>query len=209
MNRTAFALLPAILMACSGAFALPLNTDPAAISGTTGLSHYSATVGSKAFSCEVVYAAYETANYSGYDPSWGHDKYLYAYQIFNSGNSNVFINTFMVNMLAATQPHLIAFDGAAGVPYGLSSSSQEFMFHNDNKNAVWRFGNQPVVGPARHSVVLVFTSDNAPSMSTAKVSAGDFAGVLNVVAPHVPEPTTAALLCGGAYALLRRRFAKN
>ncbi|OHB53343.1 MAG: hypothetical protein A2Y07_10705 [Planctomycetes bacterium GWF2_50_10] len=207
MNKPLFIIMLAAVIGVS-AQALPvrvsLDQDPAAIAGTANWTTYNTGVSSG----EIAYAAYTSAAYvasGGYTPSGGWGNFIYAYEIFNSGRSPQNISAFTVNILASTLPGKIGIDTARGLDNSVMTSGYSFVTDGIYKKAVYRFENDPL-GPELHSVVLLFTSDIAPSTTTARIFSGHYYDTVSVVAPHVPEPATMTLLAVGAFAALRRKL---
>ena len=191
-----------LLIGASAASAIPigLDTDPLAMAGQQGLTHVST---SGSFICDLTYAVYDlqAITYNGFDPSWGQDKYLYAYQVFNLGNSTVNMSVFSVLVPQGVIADNIAYDGSKGQTLGIPSSNQQFA----GGSAVWRFDNHAIV-PGKNSVVLLFTSNFGPGTSTASFEGDQITGEVkaSVVSP-VPEPVTLALLGIGAITMFRKR----
>lgn len=184
-----------LLIGAGAANATPISDDLSAFSAgfvtdTSGGLHY-----------RVDYAVYDlTAPYSGFDPSWGTAKWLYAYQVSNLQDSTEAMNVFSVALPQGAVADNIAYDWTKGLTLGIPSSSQQFV----GDLAKWQFGNHPIA-PTKNSVVLIFTSDLGPGDGSGTiVSDGGNVTISNIVSP-VPEPATLALLGIGGAAMLRRR----
>jgi len=208
---TVICLLVALCVAASTQ-ALPIrpsiDNDPARITG--GFVNYN--TGSA--SGEVAFAVFESEDYNpGFTPGAGWGKYVYAYEIYNSDRTNASISSFVVNVLAATSPVKITSDGAMLKGKGgdaVSTMGQFFVLDGLFKKASWQFGSAPEnesLDPGKHSVVLLFSSDYEPGRTTARIGSENSFDTISVIAPHVPEPATMALLGLGAVSFLRRRNA--
>jgi hypothetical protein len=179
----------------------PINLDNNAMSGWHNRTIYSGsnTAGTHDADLVLAYAVYESSNYvaSGrIDPSYGQDKYVYAYQIFNVGTSNVNVNNFAINLLASTVGILTVdfYTERTGgiVPQARPAAEWDFIYQ--------------ALSPTNHSAILLFTSDFAPTWGTASFRAGDISGTFNVPVPlHTPEPLTIGLLGFGFAGLLSRK----
>jgi hypothetical protein len=182
----------------------PINLDSYAMSGWKNATHYSGSnsSGSQYASIDVAYAVYQTSNFvasGAFDPSNGGDSYVYAYQLFNVGTSNVNVNNLVINLIASSTVGVLTTDGYIGRTGGVVPLSKSA--------AEWDFCYQSF-SPDKHSVVLLFTSDYAPTMGTASFRAGDISGTFNVPVPFstpTPEPVTIGLLGLGFAGLLRRK----
>ena len=98
-----------------------LDNNPFAIEGQTGLVSISETQGNHTYTCDVAYAVFETLNYvsnGGIDPSNSTDKYTYAYQLFNSENSNIGLKVFGVQIPDGITINNITYDTTAGACIG-------------------------------------------------------------------------------------------
>lgn len=176
--------------------ALPLDGDPAAV--TSGAQQFSQTENGFEINAEVQYAVYHSADYGGFDPAWGEDEYIYAYQIFNSDESDFGINFFSVGILPGATVGSIGEDGSYGVPGGIGSVVQSFAA-NPVQSANFLYIPE-VIQPTEHSLVLLFTSDLAPTIGFGTIAGGGISGSVALPTPYtIPEPATITLfaLAGG------------
>jgi hypothetical protein len=185
-----------LLVSAVAANATPISDDLSAFSAgfvtdTSGGVHY-----------RVDYAVYDlTVAYTGFDPSWGTAKWLYAYQVSNLQDSTEAMNVFSVAIPQGVVADNIAYDWTKGLTLGIPSMSQQFV----GDSAVWQFAANHTIAPTKNSVVLIFTSDLGPGEGSGTiVSDGGSLNISNIATP-VPEPLTLALLGIGGAALLRRR----
>ena len=171
-----------------------LDNNPFAIEGQSGKLSISQQQGSHFYICDVAYAVFETANYianGGIDASNGSDKYTYAYQLFNSEQSNIDVKVFGVQIPEGISVNNITQD-ISGTGAGVIPQSGKLL----NDIVVWRFSNNPIE-PGKNSSVLLFTSDLAPGQSDAGLHSGNLDGLtgITIVGPApTPEPATLLML---------------
>jgi len=139
-------------------------------------------------------------------------QYVYAYQIINSEDSDVGIDSFAVGILEGATVIDIAFDssvsgGGVEPSYSYFSPGQ-----SSAESAAYLFLSfmQGVVQSGQQSAVLLFSSDDAPALLSdgfASIAGGGIGGTVTNLPTPIPEPTTIILL-GGSWAIItltRRR----
>lgn len=180
-----------------------LATDPAALmKSSTPTFSTSITFGSTTYDFEgyVDYAVYAPGAYSGL-LTLPTDEYVYAYQLFNSSNSDVSMDSLTIGLSPGITASNAFSDPSIGTTGGAMSAGAGFTM---SQSVMYMFF-QPVTAGSK-STALVFTSEYGPQMGGAVVSGGISGGtVISLPTPSVPEPATIALLGFGAAALLRRK----
>ena len=150
------------------------------------------------------YAVYQPGTYTGdvQSPSsqvpgqavsFPDDHYVYAYQFFNSAESDVVIDYFSVGLLSNAYADNVGFDL---LQPGIAPSDQFIMPGN-----ILCLFNSPEgsVGSDEYSTVLLFSSDAGPEMGFGSIPGGATGGVSGICLPTpVPEPATVSLLLGGS-----------
>jgi hypothetical protein len=155
---------------------------------------------------QIEYAVYESESY-GDNPLTG-GAYVYAYQIFNSGDSDVSIDSFSVGILEEAIVSDIGWDTVQA-----GDVAPSFAYFSPDaqtpQSAMYLFLPQfaGVIGIGESSRILLFSSDRLPEMGFGVIEGGSIAETVDVPTP-APEPTTIFLLgAGGALVtLLRRRL---
>jgi hypothetical protein len=173
-----------------------LTGDPAAsISGTT---LFLENLGSTKVIADVEYAVYDPGQYPSNIPAGLNNKYIYAYQIFNTA-SNINIDFFSVGLnpgaidLATDQCWGDSTYGAAGGIFG----TWPIQFIGSPPASVgYGFFLGPI-GVGQHSEVLLFSSDYTPTDGHGIVAGGAF----GELPTPIPEPTTIGLLITGILVL--------
>lgn len=185
-----------IMSSVVSATIIPLNSDSIALADYSGLISVNQTKGSHIYSFNVSYAVYDVTVYNAngrFDPSYGQDLYIYAYQIFNSVNSNTDIKAFEIAITESVTVDNITYDEVAGMPFGITPHLENIL----PTSAIWKFDKNPI-NPGENSVVLLFTSDFAPGYdNNTTLHSRNENGIsgISVVAPSlIPEPTTLLLL---------------
>lgn len=158
---------------------------------------------------QIHYAVYESESY-GDNPLTG-GAYVYAYQIFNSGDSDVSIDSFSVGILTEAIVSDIGWDTAQA-----GDVAPSFAYFSPDaqtpQSAMYLFLPQPqfagVIGIGESSRILLFSSDRLPEEGFGIIEGGSIGGTVEGLPTPVPEPTTIFLLgAGGAVVtLLRRRL---
>ena len=210
MNRTLLITMGAVLqMACGGAYGALISADPNAMSGWKGAQPFLATDGTETLDVSVDYAVYAPGHYAlsgGVDPSGGAD-YVYAYQVFNIVDPlSVELSALSVGIVAGSGAHHIGVDtspGAPGQPGGVLPSDKSF----SPTSARWYFAS-PTVNYGDNSVLLLFTSGQAPQWKAASVWDSGLSIQKQLPSPqpqlNVPEPATLALLALGGLGVIGR-----
>jgi hypothetical protein len=191
--------------------------DPHAMSGFDGTVPMTGAKHGYSLVASVDYAVYAPGSFDLSFPGddlGDNGSYVYAYQLFNSGTSNVSIATFSVGLNpaaeVANQEQLadpISPAGDPSQPPGFTSS--------DPTSAVWYFNGlngSVTVNPGDKSEILIFTSPYAPTWaSTAMMASHSLSaqtpssgtpGQGNGIPSPIPEPSTMLLLVGAALGLL-------
>lgn len=177
-----------------------LATDPAAMAAFRGAQPFTAVLGPLSFAATVEYAVYAPGTFNGSavlgapaDPSGGTD-YVYAYEMINSGTQlQRTIGELSVGFDGNTAAHNLGV--LAGVPAaGISPSSSSFIpVSAPFASATWIYNTELTSGQS--SVVLLFTSPNAPHFYNASVLGGGL-GNQQLLPSPVPEPGTLMMLSG-------------
>jgi hypothetical protein len=197
-----------VMSAVAGATGVALNSDPFALNGQQGLVSVSYTQGSYLYFYDVAYAVYDAAVFSahnGFDPSNGQNKYIYAYQIFNSVGSNTNIKLFSIDILDGVAINNITYSQTPGISSGVIPHLTKEL----HGSVTWKFNNNPIT-PGEHSAVVLFTTNFSPAAGGAISHAGNIDGFsgLSVATPSlttVPEPATLVILGLGSLILYKRR----
>ena len=201
---TALAFLPS---AANGYIASFDGDTNAEITGTTGLFSTSVTFGSTVYDFKgyVDYAVYAPGNYSGNLPIGTEDGYVYAYQIFNSSESDVSVGQFTIGL----GPTIVADNTSSDDSIGLTTGGIDADVSNiAAQSAVYLFFAQGITA-GNHSNALIFTSPNSYDMGGAYIAGGITGGTfVSLPTPTVPEPVTAVLFASGACLVLRKKNKK-
>ena len=202
----AVVLLAVILLFGQGVFAASLSSDSAAMPAWSGSTPFASLDGKLVGS--VDYAVYAKGSYDGMYQNQFDGYFVYAYQVFNSNNSEVAIDYFSLGLFDDVQAQSAVYDPTKGtdVPQGsipfmqfILPQSVIYLFQSDN------------IGAGEHSLTLLFASDAAPGMAKGAVSGGFTGGAtMDLPSPSsstqiTPEPATLGLLIGGAFMAIRRR----
>lgn len=179
------------------AVTVSLNDDPLAITECSGLASVSLTKGSHVYVFDVAYAVYDSAVYNAngrFDPSQGQDKYIYAFQFFNTVNSNTNAKTFSIAVPEGVTVDNVTYDETIGIPSGILPHSEK-----NHASIIWTFNNNPIdIG--QHSAVLLFTSNSEPLHDSITLSIDNDGGIIGdgaIASSTVPEPATVMLLSLG------------
>ena len=155
------------------------------------------TVDGTTIDVDVEYAVYSPGTYTGYIPgTLPSNKYIYAYQLFNTADSEISVNFFSVGLNSgAIQPNDECWeDSNYGTTGGIVTSgftgtgfTGGFTVLPQQEAAYGFFSGS--IGQEQHSVVLLFSSDFRPVDGY-----GTIGGALGVLPTPVPEPSTIVLL---------------
>jgi len=174
-----------------------------------GTEHFAGSSSLGSLDANVDYAVYAPGNYPGTDPSSGHE-FVYAYQIFALGDATLPLSTLTVGVAYDSSTstnvsggHNATYDpaypdntGAHPIVESLTPSSSSFLS---------LFA--PGISPGGHSAILLFTSPNPPTFTSASVQNGGVSDQELLPSP-IPEPGTLALAgIGAGLVLVRRRRA--
>ena len=206
-SRTELGLILYLLLAgtlfVSAADALPLS---GALSGwEPATAYFDYTYGGRTLTGQIDYAVYDS--FDGNPLSGG--SYVYAYQIFNSGASDVSIDSFSVGILdeaVVTDIGWVLPDGGAEVEPSFAYFSPD---PQSPQSAIYLFMPQldGVIGIGGSSAILLFSSDSLPETGFGIVEGGSSGETVQGLPTPVPEPATILLLgaAGAVMALTRKR----
>ncbi len=173
--------------------------DPAAMSLYRGSVPFSSGGALNGF---VDYAVYAPGDYSG-SVSFSNDRYVYAYQVFNT-NSTVGIDYFSVGLPSiadtpdATYDPAKSYSTAGGINPAMSSKLPEsviYLYLTDN------------ISSGERSTTLLFTSSYAPEWGYGYVAGGYAGGAIVELPSPVPEPASFLMIITGtlmAFGLRRK-----
>ncbi len=179
-------------------FAVPLSSDPAAMSSWRGTSSFSSSDGK--LQGTVDYAVYDKGDYDGIEQF--NDSYVYAYQVFNNNDSQVPVDYFSVGLYADSQAQNAMYDSLKGV----DSGNIPFIQYILPQSVIYLFQSDNIIA-GEHSVTVLFTSPVGPEMANGSVSGGFTGGsIMELPTPGwtTPEPATFGLLISGAILAIRR-----
>ena len=152
---------------------------------------------------QIDYAVYEVDDYPGSAPSGG--QYIYAYQVINSGVSDVGAESFSACILEGAEVGNINWDDYQATN-GIKPSFEYFSPDSQAPQSA-RFLFLPGLGPVgsgQTSVNLLFSSDNGPTDGFGFIEGGGIGGAIESLPTPVPEPATFVLLGIGLMALARK-----
>jgi hypothetical protein len=189
----------AVALAAS-AVAGSLSIDPNALPGFKGIAAFDASMGNSLLYANVEYAVFAPGSYPddgvlGDDPSNGRE-YVYAYQAFNSANSNRGLATLSVGIDPSSLVSNAGDDPLAGIFGGQSPA----LVYALGQSVIFDFA--PELPKAKYSTVLLYTSPYPPTWGPGSIQSGGLSDQETVPTP-VPEPTSCVLF--GLLCVLRRR----
>ena len=183
---------------CDGAW---LYNDPAAMAGYAGSTSVTVTQSGIELKAEVEYAVYAPGTYPGSDLVGG-DEYIYAYQIFNDLKADVAVDFFSVGIISPATVNSIYTDNTYG--YSPSYAIEPTISNIFAQSAGFIFAGQSL-NPRKWSSVLIFSSDNGPTIGFGTVSGGGLCSMGNLPTPSIiPEPVTILLIAPAFLALWNR-----
>jgi hypothetical protein len=176
-----------------------ISTDPNALFAFRDHITFTAGAGS-ALSGSLDYAVYAPNHYSG-SLSLPSDEYVYCYQVFDSPSSTVNIDYFSVGLYPGVTVGNLAYDPAHPVAVsGGKNPLAEFLL---SQTVLYLFPVSPIT-PNSHSSVLLFTSEEAPTMAFGVVSGGYTGGAVVSLPTPIPEPATLLLFMLATPALVNK-----
>ena len=182
-----------------------IYNDPAAIAGFTNKTTFNITMDGQSLQADVEYAVYAPGDYTGHDLSGGNE-YVYAYQIFNSSQSNVTVDFFSIGIMSGSYIDFIYTD----TTYGTAGGNDPFAF-NFPQSAGYAFISNSI-NPGQWSSVLVFTSIYSPMEGFGTISGGGLGDMGAFATPSlytIPEPATIGVLALGAFVIPKKRNKKS
>jgi hypothetical protein len=197
------------------AYSAILATDVNAIPGFHGTQDFSTAIGTLTMKGEADYAVYSPGQFkltfgAGSDPS-ADSKYVYAYQLHNTGGTSDRDLGFLSVGFDQTAPGK---DNPTNIgillvgDHGDDPSASSFISTSGPPytSATWNFAT--AIPDGHTSEILLFTSPYPPAFYDASVQGGGLSKQGRLPSP-VPEPGTALLACGMSMAfLIRRRKSK-
>lgn len=190
----------AVVALATTAFGGALWNDPNALPGYQGIAAFDASMGNSLLYANVEYAVFAPGQYPddgvlGNDPSDG-TEYVYAYQAFNSANSNRGLATFSVGI----DPDSLAANAGDDPLAGILGGQSPALVYLLGQSAVFDFA--PELPKNKHSTVLLYTSPYPPTWGPGSIQSGGLSDQETVPTP-VPEPAAFVLL--GLVGVFRRR----
>lgn len=211
-KMTLAAVMITVVLPCTAAF-VPTDLPAGGMSSWTGKSHYGINLGNGQFiQGKVEFTVYDTQVVNPGIAVPGGRRYLYAYQIFNTGDyANAAVQYFTV---LGINPDAIASTddiGTAAVAGGINATDA---YYNLSKTkAIFEFGEtQGILLAGKKSYFLLLGSDAAPRKGTYTFQADSSDDVptpgenddTNNDQNQIPEPASVALLMVGTLAMLRK-----
>ncbi len=206
-----FLMFAAVLMCVQDSFAVLIELPSSSYQG--GKWEGSITHTQDGFNTLIEFNVYDTQGGNewvdaGYEAP-GDGRYIYAYQIYNAASDTKDVGYFEIFGKAGNTLTGGEISGLDSEQDPTSSGQQQGIkpyqagFNDTEKKVSWEFldagGDFGVVGQARHSYFLTFSSDQAPIAGAYEIKppATDFP-------IPTPEPTTIALLGAGSLLLVRK-----
>lgn len=198
-TKTIFLLAwAAVFAVCADA---SLYNDPAAMAGYADRTSINITQSDIELKVDVEYAVYAPGTYPGSDLTSGNE-YIYAYQIFNDLKADVAIGFFSVGIIGPATVNNIYTDDIYG--YSPGSAVEPTISNIFAQSAGYVFAGQNL-NPRKWSSVLIFSSDNGPTIGFGTVSGGGLCSMGNLPTPSIiPEPVTILLIAPAFLALWNR-----
>jgi len=195
-----------LLFVCVSVFAVcakaSLFNDPAAMTGFTNKTSFSITMSGSVLKADVEYAVYAPGNYPGDDITSGNE-YIYAYQIFNSTQSNVAVDFFSVGILIGSSVDFVYTDTS----YGVLGGADPFAFNFPQSAGFVFIGD--ALNSGQWSDVLIFSSTHLPTIGFGTVSGGGLSGMGSLATPSVlPEPATILFIAPAIFILRIKKMTK-
>lgn len=189
MKNTIFLLVFIFIFAvCTDA---SLYNDPAAMTGYTNKTSFDITLLGIELKADVEYAVYAPGTYPGSDFTGGNE-YIYAYQIFNSTQSNAAVDFFSVGIVDGVTVDAIYTDDIYG--YSPQSAVEPLISKIFAQGTGFIFAGQ-FLNPGQWSNVLIFSSTHLPTIGFGTISGGGLCGMGALATPSIlPEPATIVLI---------------
>lgn len=179
-----------------------LYNDPAAMPGFQNKTSFSVSSSGSNLKVDAEYAVFSPGTYSGTDISGG-SQYIYAYQIFNSSQSNVAVDFFSVGILVGSSVSTVYTDTGYGIPGGVVP----FAFHFSQSAGYTFFSS--ALNPRQCSDVLLFSSMHLPTMGFGTISGGGLSVTGSLPTPLiVPEPATILFIAPGFFLFKKQKTTK-
>lgn len=212
MMKRVMIVLAALAMAISANAALTLTDLPDGyIADWAGKSTYYVQVGASSYlHGHIEFAVYDTQTMTG-DLGFtapGDRRYVYAYQIFNTGEyCNATLSHFGLTGIDPETIESVDDIDTAEVASGIDAT--EMGFNLSKTKAIYKFGEGLLLVDGK-SYILLIGSDAAPIVGSYEMTATEdddlpVPGGDSGDTPPIPEPATLAMLLGGALLGLRKR----